>query len=353
MRGYLDGMLLASLSLLEGVEAERLEPIASNMHLRHADPGEVMGREGDAGETFGLVLEGVVEITRQSASGPSHLGFASKGAILGELAVLRRQPRMATLTAITPSLLAVGDSAVLAALLDIPEVHDRLQRVASTRLARDARPVTVSLRDGSMVLVRPLLEEDRREYELELNRLSRESRRRRFFSAGDLTPAMVDYLIQIDYVDHFAWVVLDRENPRRGLATARYVRQEHGQEAEIAFSTVDRHQGRGIATLLLAAIGVAAAEAGITKLIGNVLDENAPMRAVFAKVEHTTRYGEPGILVYEIAPLDAATLIEEETRAELAAAVHDVVTAASLALAVSHTHEQDLPTDDFTAPGSS
>jgi len=95
---------------------------------------------------------------------------------------------------------------------------------------------------------------------------------------------MVDYLVHIDYVDHFAWVVLDADNLQRGLATARFVRLTQPEIAEMAFGTVDRYQGRGIGTFLLGAIGVAAEQAGVTTLVAHVLEDNRPMRAVFAKV---------------------------------------------------------------------
>jgi protein lysine acetyltransferase len=101
----------------------------------------------------------------------------------------------------------------------------------------------------------------------------------------------------------------------------------------MAFGTADRYQGRGIGTFLLGAIGVAAAEAGITTLVGHVLEDNRPMRAVFAKVEATSRLDEPGVLRVEVEAATAAGLLDDAVRQELASAVHDVVTAASLALA--------------------
>ena len=51
---------------------------------------------------------------------------------------------------------------------------------------------------------------------------------------------------------------------------------------------IDRLQGRGIGTLLVGAITVAAIEAGITELVGNVVSDNVAMRAVFAKVHGRT-----------------------------------------------------------------
>jgi protein lysine acetyltransferase len=343
--------LLAPIPLLEGVEPKRLEEVAASMWLRHAQPGEVLAHEGDPGATFGLVLEGRVEVSRLSLHGSTRLAEAGAGSLLGELAVLRRQPRTATLTALTDAFLAVGDERALRLLLDTPEVHERIRLLASARLARDLRPVRARLRDGTVVLVRPLLAEDRDAFDQELHRLSQDSLRRRFFSPAPPSESMVDYLVHIDYVDHFAWVVLDADDPRQGLATARFVRLTEPGTAEMAFGTVDRYQGRGIGTFLLGAIGVAATEAGITTLMAHVLEDNHPMRAVFAKVEGDIRFDEPGVLMVEIEAATAAGLLDDRIRRELASNVRDVVTAASLALATPTGRGQETPSSRTPPPG--
>jgi protein lysine acetyltransferase len=304
------------------------------MWLRRADAGEVLAREGDAGDTFGLILEGEVEVSRRSRGGSSPLAEAGPGSLLGELAVLRGQPRTATLTAITGAVLAIGDAKALRLLLDIPEVHERIRLLASARLARDLRPIRTTLADGTAILVRPLLSEDRDAFDQELHRLSKDSLRRRFFSPASPSESLVDYLVHIDYVDHFAWVVVDADNPRQGLATARFIRLPEAERAEMAFGTADRFQGRGIGTFLLGAVGVAALEAGISTLVAHVLEDNLPMRAVFAKVEASISFDEPGVVRIEMPAAGAAGVLPEPVREELATAVRDVVTGASLALAV-------------------
>jgi CRP-like cAMP-binding protein len=326
------GPLLAPIPLLEGLEPERLEEVAATMWLRRAGPGEVLAHEGDEGGTFGLVLEGRVEVSRRSPHGTTRLAEAGPGSLLGELAVLRREPRTATLTAVTETVLAVGDERALRMLLDTPEVHDRVRLLASARLARDLRPVRATLKDGTEVLVRPLLAEDREAFDQELHRLSKDSLRRRFFSPAPPSKSTVDYLVHIDYVDHFAWVVLDVDDPRQGLATARFIRLTQPDVAEMAFGTADRYQGHGIGTFLLGAIGVAALEAGITTLVAHVLEDNRPMRAVFAKAEGISHFDEPGVLRVQVEAAVAAELLDDPIRQELASAVRDVVTAASLAL---------------------
>ena len=118
------------------------------------------------------------------------------------------------------------------------------------------------------------------------------------------------------------------------LGTARFVRlRSDPEKAEVAFEVADDHQGRGIATLLLGAIGVAASSAGVAVLVATVLVDNAPMRAVFDKVGASSSFGDPGEIHVEMTPDDTAALLEPTRRDELDLAVHDIVRAAGLALA--------------------
>lgn len=338
MTAPVDAARLMALPILDGATVTEVEPAAARMWWRDAEPGEILVREGEPGETFALLVEGTVEVSRRSirpggGGAAHHLADASGGSILGELSILRNQPRTATLTATSRSLLAVGDREALSLLLSVPAVRDRLRRLASARLARDLRPVSAQLKDGAVVWIRPLLPADREGFRSVIEHFSAESLRRRFFSVGTPSDAMIRYLTDIDYVDHFAWVAVDAEEPHEGLASARYVRTEAHDSAEVAFGTAEEHHGRGLATLLMGAIGVAALEAGVNTLIGHVLEDNNAMRAVFAKARARTEFDEPGVLRVLVPSQSAASVLDGATRDLLAASVHDVVTAASLALA--------------------
>jgi CRP-like cAMP-binding protein len=325
---------LAALNLLEGSAPGNLDRLAASLRPLRLSPGQVLMREGEPGDTFALIVEGQVEATRTTDQGSQHLGQARAGSICGELAVLRHRPRTATITAVAPTLVAIGSDRELFDLLDDAVVLERMRHLASARLAQDLRPVATTLGDGTPILLRPLLPSDRGGFKAAVRGLSADSRRRRFFSAGQPSPQMMEYLIDIDYFDHFAWVVLEDRSRPDGLATARYVRQEddHGA-AEMAFGVIDRFQGRGMGTFLLGALGVAAGEAGIRRMIGHVLVDNAPMRAVFAKAGGVTTFSDPGEVRIEVHPETAASLLEARLRHQIRSAVHDIVTAASLALA--------------------
>lgn len=323
---------LAALPLMEGLTEPEVASVAARMRTGDAPAGAVLGREGESGEDFWLLLDGRVAVTVQTRHGTRTLAECGPGAVLGELALLRNQPRTATVTALTPCRYLAGGTDALDTLISLEPVARRLRRLASSRLAEDVRPVPVRLPGGEPLLLRPLLPHDRDALDAALHQLSRQTLRRRFFSAGTPSPALVDYLVDIDYMDHFAWVALDGATGA-GVALARYIRGAERSGAEMAFTAVDTFQGRGIGTLLLGALGVAAREAGLQRLYAYVMEDNGPMRAVFSKAGGVARFDEPGLLLVDVDPARAAALLDEPTGAAISAAAHDVVTAASLALA--------------------
>jgi CRP-like cAMP-binding protein len=286
--------------------------------------------EGEMGDTFAFLIDGELSITRRSGGPFQFVATASAGSIIGELAVLLHRPRMATVAAVVPSHVALGSGDVLLRLLDDPHVLQRLRDQTSNRLAHDARPIHATL-DGTPIQLRPLLPEDRNGVAAALESASPAFRRRRFFTAARPSQTLIDYLVSLDYIDHFAW--LATTGTFGGWGVARYVRDgPHRDRAEVSFSVDEPLQGRGIGTFLMGALAVTACEAGITTMVGHVLEDNAPMRAVFAKAGGASAWDEPGVIRVEVPTDAAAKLIDPSVRAELRSTTHDIVTAATLAL---------------------
>ena len=86
------------------------------------------------------------------------------------------------------------------------------------------------------------------------------------------------YLFEVDYVDHFVWVMTDGPDGPV-VADVRFVRDESDPaSAEIAFIVGDAYQGRGIGTFLMGALAVAAAYHGVQRFSARVLPTTTPMR---------------------------------------------------------------------------
>ncbi len=92
--------------LFEGIESNVLEKIRPELNILHFDRGDIVFKEGDAGDSLYLVGEGSVKISRQDRAGHQQvLAYMHPGNFFGELAMLNRAPHSAMATAAEPTLL--------------------------------------------------------------------------------------------------------------------------------------------------------------------------------------------------------------------------------------------------------
>jgi GNAT superfamily N-acetyltransferase len=147
-------------------------------------------------------------------------------------------------------------------------------------LQADGAPV--ALRDGSHVRIRQARPGERELLLRGFQRLSPESRYRRFLTPMPrLSDSTVRHLTDIDHRDHEAVIALD-ESGTEALGIARYVRDaERRDAAEVAVTVVDEWQGRGLGTLLLDALVALAREDGIHTFTAWMLESNAEMMDLF------------------------------------------------------------------------
>lgn len=146
----------------------------------------------------------------------------------------------------------------------------------------------IKLADGSQLTVRPIEPTDRAALLEGFERLSAESRYRRFFSPmPELSPRSLDYLVGVDHHDHEALVALDADTGR-GVGVARFVRTGPGA-AEPAMVVADDWHGRGVANALLGALVIRAREEGILRFVAPVLANNAEALHVLERLGSTTR----------------------------------------------------------------
>jgi RimJ/RimL family protein N-acetyltransferase len=133
------------------------------------------------------------------------------------------------------------------------------------------------LRDGTPVIVRPLLEEDRPLVAEAYRLLSPEARYQRFWTrTGEmLGDAMLDRLIEQNPSKHVTWAVLDPAREFAGVGGASWWRDANEPvAAEISAMVLDDDQGRGVGTLLLAVMWLTAFRAGLKQLVGYTLADN-------------------------------------------------------------------------------
>lgn len=110
-------------------------------------------------------------------------------------------------------------------------------------------------------------------------RLTPDSVYRRYFSLHPvLSQVEVAHLTQVDYVDRFAFIVLDGETL---IGVARYDRIPGTTEAEVAFVVEDKYQGEGIGMLLLEHLADVAQPVGIESFSAETQSGNRDMLNVF------------------------------------------------------------------------
>jgi GNAT superfamily N-acetyltransferase len=138
-----------------------------------------------------------------------------------------------------------------------------------------------STRDRAELAIRPIGPDDKQLLAEGFERLSPQSRYRRFFRPLDrLSERDLSYLTEIDHFDHEALVAID---PQSGdlVGVARYVRGAEPQLAEVSVVVGDPWQRRGVATALLERLVERAREAQITHFVALVLDENVEAIRLF------------------------------------------------------------------------
>lgn len=145
------------------------------------------------------------------------------------------------------------------------------------------RARSMSLRSGGTVWVRPIRPSDAPELRRGFERLSEQSRYRRFFTGmPTLSDALLRTLTEVDHVDEEALVAVPRKGSRTIVGVARYVRdRDDPTTADLAITVADDWHGRGLGSGLLALLGHRASEAGIHHFTADMLAEN---RAVLALV---------------------------------------------------------------------
>src|SRR5262249_10761886 len=97
-------------------------------------PGRVLAREGGAGHEFIIVLEGEVEVRQ----GDEVVTTCGAGDYVGEIALIERRPRTATVIATSPAVLdVIGQRECAELWAEEREMAEQIRATAARRLEDD------------------------------------------------------------------------------------------------------------------------------------------------------------------------------------------------------------------------
>ena len=221
----------------------------------------------------------------------------------------------------------------------------------------------VVLADGGVAHVRPATRADAEQIRAMHGRMSARSLYLRYFSAvKQVSDAQVAVFVDVDHDTAIGLVVeLGGELIAAGTAHRDPAAGRH-DDAEVAFLVEDSQQGRGLGSILLEHLAVAAQERGIRRFTAEVLGENTQMVRVFIDAGYTVhREYDSGVidLVFDIAPTEKsrAVVLSREHRAE-ARSIRRLVSPRSIAVIgasgdpskIGHAVLANLLRGDFAGP---
>ena len=112
-------------------DLQRIAEVADEIDLQ---AGKVLIEEGERGREFFVLVSGEVEVRRKRRK----VATLGPGSFFGEMALLSKTPRTATVTAVTPiDVLVISDRAFLGLLDKMPELWLKVARALAERVGAD------------------------------------------------------------------------------------------------------------------------------------------------------------------------------------------------------------------------
>ncbi len=123
---------LAQVPLFEGLSKKQLRRISSLMTRIDRPAGQILTTEGQRGSEFFIVLEGEVEVRQ----GDRVIATRRPGDYVGEIALLDKRPRTATVVATTPvSVEVLSRREFVSLLAEVPQLSEQIMATMARRLA--------------------------------------------------------------------------------------------------------------------------------------------------------------------------------------------------------------------------
>jgi CRP/FNR family cyclic AMP-dependent transcriptional regulator len=125
--------LLEKVSMFSACNKKELAKLAAVAHERRVESGTVLTKEGEPGDEFYVVAEGMAE----AKIGRRKVGSIPAGSFFGELSLLDQGPRTATVTAALPTRLVVITAKDFGRVLDdVPAIAFKIMKGLASRIRK-------------------------------------------------------------------------------------------------------------------------------------------------------------------------------------------------------------------------
>ena len=104
--------------LFENLSEDDLHQLFGMSSVRTIGAGDLLLRQGEAGEEMYIIMAGELEVIREQAGQESVLASRGPGDVIGEMSLLEQEPRSASVRALSDSRLLVIDRVAFNTLLD-------------------------------------------------------------------------------------------------------------------------------------------------------------------------------------------------------------------------------------------
>jgi CRP-like cAMP-binding protein len=104
-------------SIFHDLPQEEVETVEAQLRTLEVSEGDVIVRQGAPADKFFIVVDGEVEVVRDSDGKTRRLATLGKGQFFGEIAILRDAPRVATVRAVKPTTLFAMERDVFRSLV--------------------------------------------------------------------------------------------------------------------------------------------------------------------------------------------------------------------------------------------
>jgi cAMP-dependent protein kinase regulator len=157
-KAYSDGEVslepgsLSPQPLFSSLEPEALAEFASIFEVRTLPAGKVVFEEGTSGSEALVVARGELDVEKRTgrAAAPLRLARLGAGALVGEMALLSRAPRAATVTVFHPSIVLVGKKEDLDRVAaGAPAIAQRFAEHCKRRMIDNLLRTSALLRDAT------------------------------------------------------------------------------------------------------------------------------------------------------------------------------------------------------------